>query len=85
MKRTKNEVDSVLQEEQAGFRQGRSCCDQMFVLRYNLEECLEWNTLFIINFIDFQKAFGSSYRSTLWNILKEYGVPEKCEHYQDPI
>ena len=38
------EVDSILQEEQAGFRPGRSCCDQIFVLISILEECLEWNT-----------------------------------------
>ena len=42
-----------------------------------MEECLEWNTPLIINFIEFQKAFDSIHRPTLWNILKEYGVPEK--------
>ena len=77
LKRMKKEVDSILREEQAGFRLGRSCCDQFFVLRSNLEEFLEWNTPLIINFIDFQKAFDSIHRSTLWNILKKYGVPEK--------
>ena len=73
----KKEVDSIPREEQAGFRRGRSCCDQIFVLRSILEEWLEWNTPLIINFIDFQKAFDSIHRPTLWNILKEYGVPEK--------
>ena len=33
LKRMKKEVDSILREEQAGFRLGRSCCDQIFVLR----------------------------------------------------
>ena len=73
----KKEVDSILRDKQAGFRPGGSCCDQIFVLRSIFEECLEWNTLLIINFIDFQKAFDSIHRPTLWNILKEYGVPEK--------
>ena len=50
---------------------------KFFVLRSILEECLEWNTPLIINFIDFQKVFDSIHRPTLWNILKEYGVPEK--------
>ena len=82
----KKEVDSILREEQAGFRPGRSCCDQIFVLRSILEECLEWNTPLTIKFIDFQKAFDSIHRPTLWNILKEYGVPERYViHYQDPI
>ena len=53
LKRMKKEVDSILREKQAGFRPGRSRCDQIFVLRSIIEECLEWNTSLLINFIDF--------------------------------
>ena len=53
LKRMKNEIESVLREEQVGFRPGRSCCDQIFVLRSILEECFQWNTPLIINLIDF--------------------------------
>ena len=35
------------------------------------------HTPLIINFIDLQQPFNSIHRPTLWNILKEYGVPEK--------
>ena len=31
----------------------------------------------IINYIDFRKAFNSIHRSSLWNILSIYGVPQK--------
>lgn len=31
----------------------------------------------MINFIDFEKAFDSLYRESLWKILRHYGVPSK--------
>lgn len=30
-----------------------------------------------INFIDFQKAFDSLHRDTLWKTVQSYGVPPK--------
>ena len=35
-------VESVLREEQAGFRPGRSCIDQIFALINILEQSNEW-------------------------------------------
>ena len=28
-----------------------------------------------LNFVDFEKAFDSIHRESLWTILKEYGIP----------
>ena len=70
-------IDVRLREEQAGFRKGRGCIDQIFTIRNIIEQCLEWNSPLYINFIDFQKAFDSLHRSTLWKILQSYGVPDK--------
>ena len=70
-------IDKRLREEQAGFRKGRGCIDQIFTIRNIIEQCLEWNSPLYINFIDFQKAFDSLHRDTLWNILQSYGVPGK--------
>ena len=54
--------DRVLREEQAGFRPGRSCIDQIFVLRNILEQSNEWQSpLIVVNFIDFQKAAFDSF------------------------
>ncbi|XP_013399160.1 uncharacterized protein LOC106165493 [Lingula anatina] len=69
--------DSRLGEEQAGFRKGRGCIDQIFALHNIIEQCLEWNTPLYINFVDFKKAFDSVHRETLWKILLSYGVPPK--------
>ncbi|KAL1267682.1 hypothetical protein QQF64_033045 [Cirrhinus molitorella] len=70
-------IDTRLRQEQAGFRKGRGCMDQIFTLRNILEQCLEWNTPLYINFVDFKKAFDSVHRSTLWKILHHYGIPPK--------
>ncbi|VDI48062.1 blast:Craniofacial development protein 2 [Mytilus galloprovincialis] len=75
--RIKTAIDRTLRQEQAGFRQGRSCIDHIFVLRNILEQCTEWQRKIIINFVDFEKAFDSLHRQGLWTILKSYGIPEK--------
>jgi endonuclease/exonuclease/phosphatase family metal-dependent hydrolase len=75
--RIKSAVDSKIGEQQAGFRSGRSCADQIFTLRYIIEQCLEWQQPLLVNFIDFEKAFDSLHRETLWKILEVYGFPSK--------
>ena len=70
-------VDPHLRKEQAGFRKGKSCADQIFTLRQILEQSNEWNTSLYANFIDFTKAFDSIHRPALWEILSHYGIPNK--------
>ncbi|MCG8432127.1 MAG: reverse transcriptase family protein, partial [Candidatus Omnitrophica bacterium] len=73
----KDTIDPLLRKEQAGFRKGRGCVDQIFALRNIIEQCLEWNAPLHINFVDYQKAFDSIHRDSLWKILRTYGVPSK--------
>ena len=70
-------LDSLLRDEQAGFRQERSCIDQIATLRIIIEQSLEWNTGLYLVFVDFEKAFDSVDREVIWQILWHYGVPEK--------
>ena len=70
-------VDDVLRNEQAGFRKGRRCADQIFTLRNILEQCSEWNRQLYVNFIDYEKAFDSIHRDSLWQILRAYGIPQR--------
>jgi len=77
LNRIKYKVNETLRPNQAGFRPGRSCTDQTATLRIILEQVNEWNSPLFVNFIDYQKAFDSLDRKTLWKIMKHYGIPEK--------
>ncbi|XP_078679467.1 uncharacterized protein LOC144915099 [Branchiostoma floridae x Branchiostoma belcheri] len=77
LERMREAVDAKLRDEQAGFRKNRSCADQIATLRIIIEQSLEWNSPLYINFIDYEKAFDSIDRNTLWKILRHYGIPEK--------
>ena len=73
LERIQAAVDSQLRQEQAGFRRGRSCNDQIFTLRQIIEKVTAWQRPTIMHFIDFSKAFDCIHRPSLWCILKKYG------------
>ena len=77
LRRIDSAINENLREEQAGFRAGKGCIDQIFSLRTIIEQSLEWNVPIFINFIDFSKAFDSIHRESLWKIVRSYGVPDK--------
>lgn len=67
--RVKNAVDRVLRKERAGLWQERNTTEQIFILRNILEQACEW-----------RKAFDSVQRSSLWNIMKAYGININIGH-----
>ncbi|XP_065576324.1 uncharacterized protein LOC136037530 [Artemia franciscana] len=67
LQRLRKALDATLQEEQHGFRTGRSCSDLIFVLRMLVEESKEWNKKLYLLFIDFEKTFDSVDRDCLWS------------------
>lgn len=75
--RIKDATDHKLRDEQAGFRSNRSTTDQIATLRIIVEQSLEWNSPLLINFLDYEKAFDSIDRDTLWKILRNHGIPER--------
>jgi endonuclease/exonuclease/phosphatase family metal-dependent hydrolase len=77
LQRITSAVDGILRQEQAGFRKGKSCIDHIFVLRQILEQTHEWNGSLYVVFVDFEKAFDSLHRDSLWKILRHYGIPQK--------
>ena len=70
-------IDKKLLKEQAGFRAKRSTTELIFILRNILEPANEWRVGLYIHFVDFEKAFDSMHRGSLWNILRSYGIPSK--------
>jgi hypothetical protein len=77
LNRIQGAVDDQLRQQQAGFRAGRSCCDQIFALRQIIDKVTALKEPLLINFIDFRKAFDCIHRMSVWNILRCYGIPEK--------
>ena len=75
--RIRDDVDKQLRREQAGFRPKHGTEEQIFILRNIIEQSLEWNTVLYLVFVDYEKAFDSIDRDTLWKIMKSYGIPDK--------
>ena len=77
LERMKGKVDQILREQQAGFRQDRSCTDQVATQQIIVEQSIRWNSSLDVNFVDYEKAFDSVDMETLWKVLRHYGVPKK--------
>ena len=75
--RIQDGVGHRLRKEQAGFRSGRGKVEQIFILRNILKQVDEWNATMYFHFVDFEKAFNSVHRDSLWRIMKAYGIPDK--------
>jgi len=73
--RIRTGVESKLRKEQASFRPGRGTTEQIFLLRNIIEQSIEWQSSLYVNFIDFEKAFDSVHRDSLWLIMRSYGIP----------
>ena len=75
--RIRTRVGSKLRKEQAGFRPGRGTTGQSFILRNIMEQSIGWHSSLHVNFIDFEKAFNSVHRDSLWLIMRSYSIPSK--------
>ena len=69
-------MEEVLAKEQAGFRVGRGTIDQLFVIRQLAEKYYEKNKTLYNNFMDYRQAFDSVWQQGLWQVLRNYGIPE---------
>ena len=67
-------IDPYMRENQAGFRPGRGCVDQIFTLRHLLQHRHEFRRKTLACFVDFSAAFDSIHRDSMYQILDSVGV-----------
>ena len=81
--------NDILEDEQNGFRAGRSCMDHIFTLVTILRNRKSLGKSTFVSFIDFKKAFDSVNRTLLLFKLSKVGVVGNIYHaisalYKDP-
>ena len=77
IERIRRKTDDVVSEVQGGFRQGRGCVDQVFVVRQVCEKYLAKGKEVYWAFMDLEKAYDRVDREALWDVLQLYGVGGK--------
>jgi len=70
-------IEKVMGDYQNGFRDGRSVNDRIFELKIINKKLWEYNQSVQYLFIEFQKAYDSIHRDTLWECMKEFKIPTK--------
>jgi hypothetical protein len=76
LNRLTEEIDDkgILEEEQAGFRSGRSTRDQTYILQELLDSRKAAGQTTFLYFVDFTNAFPSTWQDGMWFRLQELGV-----------
>lgn len=64
-------------KEQAGFRRSFSTIDHIHTLRQILQKYKEYNKIYYLGFVDFNKAFDTLEHGYIWDALKTQGVQLK--------
>ena len=70
----KPQTEKIIDEEQAGFRAGRSTTEQIFNLCILSENYLQHQQDLYHVFIDFKKAFDQVWHATLWATMGKYNI-----------
>jgi hypothetical protein len=78
--KSERKVKDLIGEDQSGFRAGRSCVDNLFVLQQLIQKRTSVGEETQLALIDLEKAYDSVPRCKLWEILTEISIdPELVE------
>ena len=75
--RFENILNDVIGEYQCEFRRNSTTVNHIFSIRQILEKKWEYNKDVCQLFIDFEEAYDSIKRESLYDILIKFGVPQK--------
>ena len=76
LNRLNPQAETILAEEQAGFRKSRSTIEQILNCRILMEKHIENNKDVYHNFIDFKKAFDRVWHKGLWQSMYNFGISQ---------
>ena len=68
LNRISSRIDAILRKNQAGFRNIRSCIQQIYILRRIMDGDFSQNMPLFITFVDFQNPFDSIDRDMMFAI-----------------
>ena len=74
LNRLKPQAETIIAEEQADFRAGRSATEQIFNLRILCEKYLQHQQDLYHVFIDFKKALDRVWHAALWAAMNKYNI-----------
>ena len=73
----KQNLYSTIDAKQAGFRPGSCCTDHINTMPISIKQCVAHRSDLSMVFIDFEKAFDSIHRGSIWTALRNRALPEK--------
>ena len=74
IERVRCETENMVGEEQCGFRNGRGCIDQVFVMRQLAERFECKGKDMYVAYMDLEKAYDRVDRNAMWRVLEMYGI-----------
>ena len=74
LNRLQPQAEAILAEEQAGFRKGRSCAEQIFNLRLVCEKYRELGKPVYHTFVDYKKCFDRIWQEGLWAVMRRFNI-----------
>ena len=75
--RIRDKTENVIVEVQGGFRSGRGCTDQIFIVRQICEKYLGKVKNVYFAFLGLEKAYDRIDRDAMWNVLRLDGIGGK--------
>ena len=70
-------TEGMIGEEQCGFRSGRGCVDQVFVMKQMSEKFCGKNKSLSVAYMYLEKAYDRIDRDAMWRVLSMYGINGK--------